>query len=56
MAERDYENTISYAEEKGEKKVKKGIIEIATKLKNQRIDIQQISKATGLKIEEIEKL
>lgn len=65
MAERDYENTISYAEEKGEKKGKKegkkegrkeGIIEIANNLKTQGIDIQQIAKATGLKIEEIEKL
>lgn len=53
MAERDYENTISYAEEKG---MKKGIIKIATNLKLQGIDTEQISKATDLEIEEIKKL
>ncbi|MCD0489725.1 hypothetical protein LPB86_15895 [Pedobacter sp. MC2016-14] len=53
----DYENTISFAEEKAfEKGRHEEALEIARNLKNKKIDIYIISDTTGLSIQEIEKL
>jgi predicted transposase/invertase (TIGR01784 family) len=44
------------ADEILEKGIKKGKFEVAKKLKDEGLDIMIISKATGLSVEEIEKL
>lgn len=58
---RDYSNTIAYAKKEGiaegiEKGERKKAIELALKFKKMGISIADISKGTGLTVEEIEKL
>lgn len=50
---RDWRNTLEYAEGKGRKE---GRQEVARNMKNDGMDIQQITQLTGLSVEEIEKL
>lgn len=57
QADWKYYGEMAAAKEKAMKQgIKKGKIEIASNLKAQGLDINQIAKITGLKIEEIEKL